>query len=111
MVQALQLQGSERVLEIGTGLGCQTAILASLSREVYSIEWFADLAEQARRNFEAAEVDHAMVIVGDGSLGLPEHAPYDAILVSAAAPSTAPPACGAAARGRAPGPANWARRQ
>jgi protein-L-isoaspartate(D-aspartate) O-methyltransferase len=86
MVQALELQGDERVLEIGTGLGFQTAILARLCREVISIEWFADLAERAATNLHAADITNVSVVVGDGSLGLPERAPYDGIVVAAAAP-------------------------
>src|SRR5919197_535800 len=91
MVQALRLRGDERILEIGTGLGFQTAILASLCREVVSIEWFSDLAEQARANLAATGVRNAMVVVGDGSLGLPERAPYDGIVVAAAAPEVSQP--------------------
>jgi protein-L-isoaspartate(D-aspartate) O-methyltransferase len=91
MVEALRLGGGERVLEVGTGLGFQTAIVAALCAEVFSVEWFADLAEEARRNLDAAGVGNATVVVGDGTLGLPEHAPYDAAIVSAAAPAVAPP--------------------
>ena len=87
MLQALQLDGLERVLEIGSGLGYQTALLASLCREVFSVEWFADLAEQARHNLTSAGLRNATVIVGDGSAGLPEHAPYEGIIVAAAAPT------------------------
>lgn len=87
MVQALALGGDERVLEIGTGLGFQAAILARLCHEVMSIEWFADLAEQARKNLEAAGITDATVVVGDGSLGLAERAPYDGVVVAAAAPA------------------------
>jgi protein-L-isoaspartate(D-aspartate) O-methyltransferase len=86
MVAALGLTGSERVLEVGTGFGFQTAILAMLARQVVSIERFADLAEQARANLAAAGLGHATVVVGDGTLGVPEHAPYDAIVVAAASP-------------------------
>ena len=82
MIEALALTGNERVLEIGTGYGWQTALLARLAREVYSIERFADLAEAARRNLAAFE--NVRVFVGNGSLGLAEHGPYDAILVAAA---------------------------
>lgn len=85
MVDALRLDGRERVLEVGTGLGFQTAILAMMCREVYSIEWFAALAEQARRNLETAQIRNAFVVAGDGTLGLPEHAPYDGIITCAAA--------------------------
>jgi len=90
MVAGLMLEGSERVLEVGTGLGFQTAILAMLAREVFSIERFPDLAEQARRNLDAAGVG-VTVVVGDGTNGLPEHAPFDATVVSAAAPEVPPP--------------------
>ena len=86
MVAALGLTGSERVLEVGTGLGFQTAILARLARQVVSIERLADLAAQARANLAAAGVGRVTVVVGDGTLGVPEHAPYQAIVVSAASP-------------------------
>ena len=86
MVEGLGLQGDERVLEVGTGLGFQTAILATLAREVVSIERFADLSDAARANLTAAGIGDVRLVVGDGTLGFPELAPYDAILVSAAAP-------------------------
>jgi protein-L-isoaspartate(D-aspartate) O-methyltransferase len=86
MVQALELTGPERVLEIGTGLGWQTALLARLAAHVWSVERWDDLARSARENLERAGVENATVVVGDGSAGLPEHAPYDAILVAAAFP-------------------------
>jgi protein-L-isoaspartate(D-aspartate) O-methyltransferase len=86
MVAALGLTGGERVLEVGTGLGFQTAILARLARRVVTVERFADLAAQARANLAAAGVDGVTVVVGDGTLGVPEHAPYQAIVVSAASP-------------------------
>jgi|SRR5439155_11574880 len=86
MVEALHLSGGERVLEVGTGLGFQTAILATLAGEVYSIERFTELAEQARRNLAVARIEGASVIVGDGTLGLPRHAPFHGIVVAAAAP-------------------------
>jgi protein-L-isoaspartate(D-aspartate) O-methyltransferase len=82
MVEALELQGVERVLEIGTGYGWQTALLARLAREVFSIERFPDLAETARASLVGHE--NVTVVVGDGSAGLPEYAPFDAILVAAA---------------------------
>jgi protein-L-isoaspartate(D-aspartate) O-methyltransferase len=91
MVAALQLRGTERVLEIGTGLGFQTALLAVLAREVFSIERFGDLAAQARANLRAAGITNVTIVVGDGSLGLPDHAPYAGIVVSAAAPQVPPP--------------------
>ncbi len=91
MLEGLRLTGSEKVLEVGTGLGFQTAILALLAREVFSIERFGDLAEQARKNLESAGILGATIIVGDGTLGFPEHAPFDAIVVAAAAPTVPPP--------------------
>jgi len=84
MVEALGLAGEERVLEVGTGYGWQTALLASLAREVWSVERHADLAEFARAALERRGFGNASVMVRDGSKGLPEHAPYDAILVAAA---------------------------
>jgi protein-L-isoaspartate(D-aspartate) O-methyltransferase len=91
MVAALGLTGTERVLEVGTGLGFQTAILALLARQVVSIERFADLAEQARANLAAAGLGRVTVVVGDGTLGVPAHAPYQAIVVSAASPRVPAP--------------------
>jgi protein-L-isoaspartate(D-aspartate) O-methyltransferase len=91
MVEALLLDGSERILEIGTGYGYQTAILAELAAEVHSVERFADLAAAARANLRAAGCDRVDVVVGDGTLGVLVHAPYHAIVVSAAAPAVPPP--------------------
>ncbi len=91
MVSALALTGTERVLEVGTGLGFQTAILARLAREVISVERFPALAEQARANLAAARVTRVTVVIGDGTLGVPEHAPYQAIVVAAASPQVPEP--------------------
>jgi protein-L-isoaspartate(D-aspartate) O-methyltransferase len=91
MVEALGLRGVERVLEVGTGLAWQTALLATLAREVWSIERFPGLAEAARGNLAAQGIEMAEVVVGDGGEGLPGHAPYDAIVVSAASPEVPPP--------------------
>ena len=91
MVAALGLTGSERVLEVGTGLGFQTAILALLAGEVVSVERFADLAAQAQANLAAAGLARVTVVVGDGTLGVPRHAPYQAIVVAAASPSVPAP--------------------
>jgi protein-L-isoaspartate(D-aspartate) O-methyltransferase len=91
MVAALGLNGSERVLEVGTGLGFQTAILARLAREVISVERFPALAEQARANLAAVGLDQVRVVVGDGTLGVPEHAPYQVIVVAAASPQVPGP--------------------
>jgi protein-L-isoaspartate(D-aspartate) O-methyltransferase len=84
--EELGLDGDERVLDVGTGSGYQAAVLAELADEVRSIERVPELAEQARRNLAAAGYDRVVVHEGDGSRGLPEHAPYDAIAVAAAAP-------------------------
>lgn len=84
MIEALDLGPSDRVLEVGTGYGFQTALLARLSSSVTSIEMWEDLAEQARANLRRHGIDNVEVRVGDGSLGVPEAAPFDAILVSAA---------------------------
>jgi protein-L-isoaspartate(D-aspartate) O-methyltransferase len=91
MVEALELHGTERVLEVGTGYGWQTALLARLAREVWSVERWPDLAKKARENLARQGVDNATVVVGDGSEGLAEHAPFDAILVSAAFPEVPEP--------------------
>ena len=86
ILQELGLDGDERALDVGTGSGYQAAVLAQLAQEVHSIERIPELAEQARRNLEAAAIDNVEVHVGDGSRGLPDHAPFDAIAVAAAAP-------------------------
>jgi protein-L-isoaspartate(D-aspartate) O-methyltransferase len=91
MVERLSLQPSSIVLEIGTGSGYLTALLAELAQHVYSIERHPQLARQAEQTLTHLGVTNVTVLVGDGSKGLPEHAPYDAIIVSAAA-SQVPPA-------------------
>lgn len=82
--QALELQGNERVLDVGTGSGYQAAVLAELAAEVITVERIPELAARARRNLAAAgyELD---VREGDGSLGVPDRAPYDGIAVAATA--------------------------
>jgi protein-L-isoaspartate(D-aspartate) O-methyltransferase len=83
----LGLRGGERVLDVGTGSGYQAAVLAELAAEVHSIERIPELAEQARLNLDAAgHAGRVHVHVGDGTLGLPGHAPFAAIAVAAAAP-------------------------
>ncbi|MBD0293528.1 MAG: protein-L-isoaspartate(D-aspartate) O-methyltransferase [Jiangellaceae bacterium] len=84
MIEALELSGTEKVLEIGTGYGWQTALLAHLAEEVWSIERFADIAETARENLRRNGTERTQVVVGDGTQGLAESAPFDAILVAAA---------------------------
>lgn len=90
MLAALRLGGDEAVLEIGSGYGFQTALLARLARFVWSVERWDDLAEAARANL-ARRARNARVVVGDGSRGLVEHAPFNAIVVSAAFPDVPPP--------------------
>jgi protein-L-isoaspartate(D-aspartate) O-methyltransferase len=88
--EALGLRGGERVLDVGTGSGYQAALLAELAGEVHTIERLASLAERARAALVAAGYERVQVHVGDGTLGLPEHAPFAAIAVAAAAPEVPP---------------------
>lgn len=90
-LEVLQLTGRERVLEIGTGSGYQTALLAILADTVFSIERLQSLASEARAALEAAGLRNVTVLVGDGTLGWRPFAPYDAILVSAASPQVPAP--------------------
>ncbi len=89
MTQALCLRPDSRVLEIGTGSGYQAAVLAEITPHVWSVETIPELAEAARQRLHGLGYQVA-VHVGDGRLGLPEHAPYDAIIVTAAAPDVPP---------------------
>jgi len=91
MTQLLLLRPTDVVLEVGTGSGYQAAVLAMLARTVYTLERIAALAEQARQVLERLEVRNVEVIHGDGSPGLPAHAPYPAIIVTAAAPKVPEP--------------------
>ncbi len=91
MVQALRLTGAEQVLEVGTGYGYQTALLARLASFVTSIERWPDLAERARRNLAAQDIENVHIVDGDGTEGVPAGAPYDAIVVSAAFPQVPEP--------------------
>ena len=91
MLEALSLSGSERVLEIGTGYGFQTALLAWVAAFVWSVERWGDLAATARANLSANGVRSVEVVVGDGTEGLAAHAPYDAVVVSAAFPAVPTP--------------------
>ncbi len=91
MTQSLALQGHEHVLEIGTGSGYQAAVLSRLAAHVSSIEYFADLADSARALLQRLGYINVDVIVGDGGLGLPAQAPYDGIIVAAAAPHVPQP--------------------
>ena len=87
MTESLGLQGTEKVLEIGTGSGYQAAILAELAREVYSVERFQSLAERAGETLDALGYKNIRIKTADGTLGWPDFAPYDRILVTAAAPA------------------------
>src|SRR5215207_3904602 len=91
VIEALALTGSEHVLEVGTGYGFQTALLAHVSGFVWSVERWPDVAGTARANLAHLGIANVEVAVGDGTEGLPEHAPYGAILVSAAFPRVPPP--------------------
>jgi len=91
MTECLHLEGLEHVLEIGTGSGYQAAILAELSRRVVTVERFQELAERARKVLEELNYHNVEVFIGDGSLGWPDTAPYDRIIVTAAAPRVAEP--------------------
>ena len=91
MTQCLELTGSEKVLEIGTGSGYQTAILALLSRQVYSVERIPSLAERAKKLLSEMGYSNVRIFVGDGSMGLKEYSPYERILVTAGAGDIPPP--------------------
>lgn len=86
MTQLLQVGSEDKVLEIGTGSGYQAAVLGHLAQTVHTVEIHADLAERAQDILIELELDNVHIHVGDGSLGWSEEAPYDAILVTAAAP-------------------------
>src|SRR5690606_14852884 len=86
MAEALELQPGDRVLEIGTGSGYAAAVLGRIAAEVYTVERHESLARSAERRFRETGCDNIHVLHGDGTLGWPEHAPYDAIVVAAAGP-------------------------
>ena len=90
MTEALRVGPEHRVLEIGTGSGYQTAVLARLAREVFTVERLPELQADARALLEGLGLGNVRFRVGDGSLGWPEHAPYDRILVTAGAPAVPP---------------------
>ena len=87
MTESLQLTGEEKVLEIGTGSGYQTAILAELSAKVYSVERIAPLANKAAKTLSELGYKNIEIDISDGSLGWLEHAPYDAIMITASCPA------------------------
>lgn len=90
-LQLLQLKGTERVLEVGTGSGYQTVLLSKLAAQVFSIERVAPLLEKAREVLRDCVVRNVSFLLGDGTIGWREYGPYDAILVSAAAPAIPQP--------------------
>jgi len=92
MTELLRLRPSDRVLDVGTGSGYHAAVLAQLAKHVWSVERHRSLSEQAAANLEHAGVENVTLVVGDGSRGLPDEAPFDAINVAAAAWPEVPPA-------------------
>ncbi len=112
MTQALELKNHERVLEIGTGSGYQTAILAELASKVYSVERIKILARRAKECLESLGYYNVLIRIGDGSLGWKEMAPFDAIVVTAATPAIPPPLIEQLAdKGRIVAPVGGAERQ
>ena len=91
MIEALDLHGQEKLLEIGTGSGYQTAVLAEICFNVFSVEKIRALARKAREVLDKLEYHNIAIHVGDGTIGWSEHAPYDAIIVAAAAPEIPSP--------------------
>lgn len=91
MLELMELRGPERVLEVGTGLGYEAAVLSRLAAEVVTIERLPALAEKAAANLSAWAAANVEVVVADGSIGYPARAPYDAIVVAAAAPAVPEP--------------------
>jgi protein-L-isoaspartate(D-aspartate) O-methyltransferase len=91
MTQLLELAESDKVLEVGTGSGYQAAVLAQLAAEIISVERISLLAERARQIFEEIGINNVKIIESDGSMGNPEFAPYNAIIVTAAAPQVPQP--------------------
>lgn len=99
MVEALELEGDETVLEVGTGYGYQTALLARLAREVWSIELWSDMTDAARAALAGQRIANVHLVVGDGTRGLPEQAPFDGIIVTAAFPEVPTPLADQLVRG------------
>jgi protein-L-isoaspartate(D-aspartate) O-methyltransferase len=91
MTELLELEGDENVLEVGTGSGYQAALLAYLARQVHTIERHAELAEKANEVLLRMGLTNVLVHVGDGTLGLPKYAPFQAVMVTAAAPHVPQP--------------------
>jgi protein-L-isoaspartate(D-aspartate) O-methyltransferase len=91
MTELLRLRGTERVLEVGTGSGYQAAVLAEIAEQVFSTERIPALAQRARNTLDSLHYTNIVITVGDGTYGWKEHAPYDAIIVTAAAPTVPKP--------------------
>jgi protein-L-isoaspartate(D-aspartate) O-methyltransferase len=89
-LEAARIEPADVVLEVGTGSGYQTALLAELAAEVFSVERFASLAEAAQRRLAHLRYANVVIVIGDGSVGYPPGAPYDAIIVAAASPRVPP---------------------
>ena len=99
MTELLELKGTEKVLEIGTGSGYQAAVLAELSQDVYTIERIASLAEKATKKFSDLSYTNIHIKAGDGTLGWPEEAPFDRIIITAGSPEIPTPLIEQAAEG------------
>lgn len=91
MTQLLELNGEEKVLEVGTGSGYQAAILSKLTKKVYTIDISPELTAEAKDRLKALGFENVLLLSGDGSAGYPEAAPYDAIVVTAGSPKIPPP--------------------
>ena len=91
MTQLLELAGDEKILEIGTGSGYQAAVLAQLGREVFTVERIPSLAEAAKLRFRNLSYQNVHLLIGDGTLGWPAEAPFDRIIITAAAPKIPDP--------------------
>jgi protein-L-isoaspartate(D-aspartate) O-methyltransferase len=91
MVEALELRGDEKVLEVGTGYGYETALMARLARKVWSIELWPDMTDAARESLASQRITNVHLVVGDGTRGLPAQAPFDVIIVNAAFPEVPGP--------------------
>ncbi len=99
MTEALQLTDKQKVLEIGTGSGYQTAILAEIADQVYSIERIPSIAKRARKVFDKLQYRNVVITIGDGTSGWKEHSPYDCIIVTASSPKVPKPLLGQLAIG------------
>jgi len=99
MTEQLELAGNEKILEIGTGSGYQAAVLSHLATRIFSVERVSDLAARTRKLLDGLHYTNVLIRVGDGTQGWAEHAPYDAIIVTAATPEIPPALIGQLAEG------------